>query len=73
MKTTTTVEAIDNLLKLRNIFSGIAFLLLLSPSLVLGQDTVEWFTLGNDYAHTRYTPAGEITPENFSELEVAWE
>ena len=73
MKTTTTVGARGKLLNFRNIFSGISFLLLLSPSLVLGQDTVEWFTLGNDYAHTRYTPAEEITPENFSELEVAWE
>ena len=36
-------------------------------------DTVEWYTLGGDYAHTRYTPADEITAENFSELEVAWE
>ena len=36
-------------------------------------DTAEWFTLGGDYAHTRYTPAAEITAENFDELEVAWE
>jgi len=36
-------------------------------------DTAEWFTLGGDYAHTRYTPADEITAENFDELEVAWE
>lgn len=37
------------------------------------EDTAEWFTLGGDYAHTRYTPADEITAENFEELEVAWE
>ncbi|MDP6654212.1 MAG: PQQ-binding-like beta-propeller repeat protein, partial [Gammaproteobacteria bacterium] len=37
------------------------------------EDTAEWYTLGGDYAHTRYTPADEITAENFSELEVAWE
>ena len=37
------------------------------------EDTAEWFTLGGDYAHTRYTPADEITAENFDELEVAWE
>ena len=36
-------------------------------------DANQWFTLGNDFAHTRYTPADEITAENFSELEVAWE
>ncbi len=37
------------------------------------QDTVEWTTLGNDFAHTRYSPAEQITAENFSQLEVAWE
>lgn len=37
------------------------------------QDTVEWTTLGSDWAHTRYSPAAQITAENFSELEVAWE
>ena len=36
-------------------------------------DTVEWYTLGGDYAHTRYTPADEISADNFDELEVAWE
>ncbi|MGI9249762.1 MAG: PQQ-binding-like beta-propeller repeat protein [Pseudohongiellaceae bacterium] len=36
------------------------------------QDTIEWTTLGNDFAHTRYTPAEQITVENFSELEEAW-
>ncbi len=36
------------------------------------QDTIEWTTLGNDFAHTRSTPAEQITPENFGELEVAW-
>ena len=39
---------------------------------VSAQDTVEWTTLGNDFAHTRYTPASQITPENFADLEVAW-
>jgi len=47
--------------------------LLLCSNLVQAQDTVEWFTLGNDFAHTRYSPADEITPENFNDLEVAWE
>jgi glucose dehydrogenase len=50
-----------------------ALLLFVSSSLVIAQDTIEWFTLGNDFAHTRFTPADEITAENFSELEVAWE
>ncbi len=36
-------------------------------------DPNEWFTLGGDYAHTRYSPATEITAENFGELEVVWE
>ncbi len=31
-----------------------------------------WTTLGSDYAHTRSTPADQITPENFTDLEVAW-
>jgi len=72
MKTTITVEAIGKLMKFKKVFSGFAAFLLLSPTFVQGQDTVEWFTLGNDFAHTRYTPAAQITPENFSELEVAW-
>lgn len=37
------------------------------------QNAEEWFTLGGDYAHTRYSPADEITAENFADLEVAWE
>lgn len=37
-----------------------------------GQDTVEWTTLGNDFAHTRSTNADQITAENFGDLEVAW-
>jgi glucose dehydrogenase len=56
----------------------LAAILGLSPQIGFGQnkvtdDTVEWYTLGGDYAHTRYTPAAEITAENFHELEVAWE
>lgn len=50
-----------------------AILLLASSTAVVAQDTIEWFTLGNDFAHTRYTPADEITADNFDELEVAWE
>ena len=40
---------------------------------VFAQDSIEWYTLGNDYAHTRYTPSAEITAENFEEMEVVWE
>ncbi len=39
----------------------------------IAQDSVEWYTLGNDYAHTRYTPATEIDADNFGDLEVVWE
>ncbi|MEQ8952524.1 MAG: PQQ-binding-like beta-propeller repeat protein, partial [Gammaproteobacteria bacterium] len=35
--------------------------------------TVEWTTLGNDFAHTRYSPADQLTVDNFGELEVVWE
>ncbi len=45
---------------------------LLSVSAV-AQESTEWYTLGNDYAHTRYTPADEINADNFTDLEVAWE
>jgi len=40
---------------------------------LLAQDSVEWFTLGNDFAHTRFSTASEITIDNFEDLEVAWE
>ena len=40
---------------------------------VCAQDSVEWFTLGNDYAHTRFTQSDEINASNFGDLEVAWE
>ncbi len=39
---------------------------------VLAQDTVEWTHLGGDAHHTRYTPANNITPQNFGELKEAW-
>ncbi len=57
-----------------------AAVLLTSSGLAAAQDIPlfntepdEWYTLGGDYAHTRFTPADEITAENFSDLEVAWE
>jgi len=40
---------------------------------LLAQDTVEWYTLGNDFAHTRYSPADQIDIDNFADLEVVWE
>lgn len=36
------------------------------------QESVEWRTLGGDYAHTRYTPATQISASNFTQLETAW-
>ncbi|MCB1672928.1 MAG: PQQ-binding-like beta-propeller repeat protein [Pseudomonadales bacterium] len=48
-------------------------LLLLLPAVLQAQDTLEWRTLGGDYAHTRYSPATQITPDNFTDLEVAWQ
>jgi len=41
-------------------------------STVLAQDTVEWVTLGSDFAHTRSTTASQISAANFADLEVAW-
>ena len=32
----------------------------------------EWHYLGGDSAHTRYSPADQITAENFEDLEAAW-
>jgi|TARA_B110000091_G_scaffold71817_1_gene79226 glucose dehydrogenase len=57
----------------RKVFGGItASLIACVSSLALAQDSVEWLTLGSDYAHTRYLSVDEITPENFEELEEAW-
>ncbi len=36
------------------------------------QDEVEWTHLGGSAHHTRYTPANNITPQNFGELKEAW-
>jgi glucose dehydrogenase len=47
-------------------------LALVLSSNTFAQDTIEWTTLGNDFAHTRSTAATQITAENFSDLEVAW-
>ena len=57
----------------RRIFGGVTALLLACvSSFSMAQDSVEWLTLGIDYAHTRYLPVDEITPDNFHELEEAW-
>jgi len=58
-------------LTIRRVLSGLTAMML-SVS-VYAQDSVEWFTLGNDYAHTRFTPSDEINASNFGDLEVAWE
>ena len=50
--------------------TGLAASFVLLPTLVNAQDSIEWFTLGNDHAHTRYTPANEINADNFGDLEV---
>jgi glucose dehydrogenase len=34
--------------------------------------TVEWQTLGSDFAHTRYAPASQINAQNFGTLKQAW-
>jgi len=55
------------------VFGGITVSLVACVgSLALAQDSVEWLTLGSDFAHTRYLPVDEITPDNFEELEEAW-
>ncbi len=38
----------------------------------VARNTVEWFTLGNDFAQTRYSESTQITADNFDQLEVAW-
>ena len=53
------------------LISCAAGLLLLSGA-AWSQDTIEWTTLGNDFAHTRSTTADQITADNFADLEVAW-
>ncbi len=37
-----------------------------------GTDGGTWGYLGGDAGHTRYSPADEITLENFEDLEEAW-
>jgi len=47
-------------------------LLLTASAAATAQDTVEWRHLGGDADHARYSPAANITPENFAELKEAW-
>ncbi|MES3008016.1 MAG: hypothetical protein V4751_09620 [Pseudomonadota bacterium] len=47
-------------------------LLVAATTTVQAQDTVEWTHLGGNAHHTRYTPANNVTPQNFSELKEAW-
>lgn len=47
-------------------------LLLTATASVQAQEEVEWVHLGGDFDHTRYSPAANITPENFGELQEAW-
>ncbi len=35
-------------------------------------ESIEWLTLGSDYAHTRYLPASQINADNFESLQTAW-
>ena len=58
-------------LTIRKFLAG--FSVLIISITASAQDSIEWFTLGNDYAHTRYTPSDEIDSSNFGDLEVAWE
>ena len=53
--------------------AGLFVGLISSGSVAQQQETVEWWTLGSDFAHTRFSPANQITADNFDELEVAWE
>ena len=38
-----------------------------------GTEAGQWTYLGGDAWHTRYTPADQITPSNFEDLEIAWQ
>lgn len=60
---------------LTGLISMAASVALAAPVLVSAQqggESIEWLTLGSDYAHTRYIPASQITPANFESLQTAW-
>ena len=69
IKTIPTKPSLSSTLKQFSIIVAVALFALNS----LAQDSVQWTTLGSDYAHTRYSPADQINASNFSDLEVAWE
>ena len=55
--------------------SSLLILLFSLPGLALAQKGApdgEWPTYGGDLGHTRYSALGQISAENFSDLEVAW-
>ena len=55
--------------------SSLLILLFSFPGLALAQKGApdgEWPTYGGDLGHTRYSALGQISAENFSDLEVAW-
>ena len=39
---------------------------------VVDDKTIEWRTQGGDITSTRYSPAAQITADNFNQLKVAW-
>lgn len=44
-----------------------------APALLTAQEeSIEWLTLGSDFAHTRYLPASQINADNFESLQTAW-
>ena len=49
-------------------------LVLAAPALAAGQSTAdtEWRHFGHDAANTKYSPLAQITPGNFTDLEIAW-
>ena len=73
MTTRTTTSASGRPFSLLGTLTAMTALLMMLPGMAMSQDSIEWFTLGNDFGHTRYTPATELTADNFGDLEVAWE
>ncbi len=51
-----------------------AALALTAPHFATAQSTAdtEWHHFGHDAANTKYSPLDQITPENFTDLEIAW-
>ena len=39
----------------------------------LAAQPIEWPYVGSDQAHTKYSAAGQITPANVDQLEIAWQ